>query len=68
VCSFVNEGKCHAAEIRWARERSFRRGKVRQKDENRGKACRLHGKVQQVSIKRAIAMTLKRAEVNEGGV
>jgi len=51
VCSCVNEEKCHAAEIRWARERSFRRGKVRQKRENRGKACRLHERVQEVLLK-----------------
>jgi len=51
VCSCVNEEKCQAAEIRWAREQSFRRGKVRQKGENRGKACRLHRKVQEVSLK-----------------
>jgi len=35
----VNEEKRHVAEIRWARERSFRRGKVWQKEENRSKAC-----------------------------
>jgi len=51
VCSCVNEEKCQAAEIRWARERSFRRGKVWQKGKNRGKACRFHGKVQEVSLK-----------------
>jgi len=51
VCNCVNEGKGHAAEIGWARERSFRRGKVRLEGENRGKACRLHGKVQEVSLK-----------------
>jgi len=51
VCGFVNEEKCHAAEIRWARERSFRREKVRQKGENWDKACRLHGKVQEMSLK-----------------
>jgi len=34
-----------------AQERSFRRGKVRQKVENIGKACRLHGKVQEKSMK-----------------
>jgi len=44
MCSCWNEEKCYAAEIRWVRERSFRRGKVRQKRENRGKSCRLHGK------------------------
>jgi len=51
VCSYVNEEKCQAAVIRWARERSFRRGKVRQKGENRDKACRLRRKVQEVSLK-----------------
>ena len=51
VRSCVNEEKCQAAEVRWARERSFRRGKVRQKEENRSKACMLHGKVQEMSFK-----------------
>ena len=51
VCSCVNEEKCHAGEIGWARERSFRNGKVRLKGENRGKACWLHGKVQEESLK-----------------
>jgi len=51
VCSCVNEEKCQATEICWARGRSFWRGKVRQKWENRGKASRLHGKVQEVSLK-----------------
>jgi len=51
VCSCVNEEKCQAAEIRWALEQSFRREKVRQKEENRGKACRLHGKVQEMPLK-----------------
>ena len=51
VCSCVNEEKCQAAEIRWAREWSFRRGNVRQKGKNRGKVCRFSGKVQEVSLR-----------------
>jgi len=51
VCSCVNEEKFQATEIRWARERSFRRGKVWQKEENRSKACMLHGKVKEMSFK-----------------
>ena len=51
VCSCVNEEKCRAAEIRWAREWSFRKGNVRQKGKNRGKVCRFHGKLQEMSVK-----------------
>ena len=51
VCSYVNEKKCQAAEIRWDRERSFRSGKLRQKEANRSKAYMLHGKVQEMSFK-----------------
>jgi len=51
VCSCINEEKCRGAEIRWAREWSFRRGNVRQKRKNRGKACRFHWKVQEVSLR-----------------
>ena len=51
VCSCVNEEKCQAVEICWAREWSFRRGKVRQKWKNRGKACWFHGKVQEESLR-----------------
>ena len=67
VCSCVNEEKCQAAEIRWARERSFRRGKVRQKEETRGKACMFTRESAGSVVERAIEMTLKWAEVNEGG-
>jgi len=51
VCSCANEKKSQAAENRWAREWSFRRGNERQKGENRGKACRFHGKVQEESLR-----------------
>ena len=57
----VNEEKRHAAEIRWARERSFRREKVRQKGENWDKACRLHGKVQEMSLKERYYRRSKRS-------
>ena len=50
VCSCVYEEKCRAAEIRWAREWSFRRGKVRQKEKKRDKVCRFHEKVQEESL------------------
>jgi len=49
VCSCVNEKMCQAAENRW--EWSFRRGNERHKRENRGKAGRFHGKVQEVSLR-----------------
>jgi len=51
VCSCVNEEKCQAAEIRWAREWSFRRGIVRQKEENRSKARCYTGKCRKCRLK-----------------
>ena len=67
VCSCVNEEKCQSAEIRWARERSFRKGKEWQKEEKQKQGVYVTRESAGNVVERAVVMTLRRAEVNEGG-
>jgi len=51
VCSCVNEEECHAAKIRWTRERSFLRGKVRQKGKTETRRVGYTGKFRKCRLK-----------------
>ena len=51
VCSCVNEEKCQAAEVRWAPERSFRIGKVRQKRKTEARRVCYTGKRRKCRLK-----------------